>query len=214
MSYSRAVRQEPAHVRVAAVVIMIATTVSLVRVLALIAVVSPDFFLRALAPVALLTLVTLFPCWSFWRLARHEPPPVPDPQNPTQLRSAMLFAGMYVLILFALAATKKYVGGHAVYGVAALSGLTDLDAVTLSTARLFNDGAVLAAQGLADGGPGRAGESVVQGGRDSVLAGGRLFPPDPAAVRRAAGSRSGNHRLLAKLIHSPSVCRTMRPSTM
>jgi uncharacterized membrane protein (DUF4010 family) len=177
VSYSRAVRQKPAHVRVAAVVIMIATTVSLVRVLALIAVVSPDFFLRALVPVALLTLVTLFPLLVIWRLARHEPPPVPDPQNPTQLRSAMLFAGMYVVILFALAATKKYVGGHAVYGVAALSGLTDLDAVTLSTARLFNDGAVLAAQGWRMVVLAALANLLFKAGVTAVLAGGRLFRP-------------------------------------
>ena len=175
VSYSRAVRQEPAHVRVSAVVIMIATAVAFVRVLVLIAVVSQEFFLRALAPIALLTVVTLFPLLVIWQRARHEPPAVPNPQNPTQLRSAILFAGMYVLVLFALAATKEYVGGHVVYGVAWLSGLTDLDAVTLSTARLVSTGAVAAAQGWRMVVLASLANLSFKAGVVAVLAGGRLF---------------------------------------
>jgi uncharacterized membrane protein (DUF4010 family) len=147
VSYSRAARRQPAHRRVAAAVIMIATTVAFVRVLTLIGVTSPKFFLDALAPITALTLVTLIPMVIIWRRARREPPAVPDPQNPTQMRQAIFFAAIYVLVLFALAATKQRLGGGAVYGVAALSGLTDLDAVTLSTARLVNTGALAATQG-------------------------------------------------------------------
>ncbi len=177
VSYSRTVRQEPTHVRVAAVVIMIATTVSFVRVLTLIAVVSPEFFRQALPPIALLTLATLFPLLVIWRRARREPPAIPNPENPTQLRSAIFFAGMYVVVLFALAATKKYVGGQAVYGVAALSGLTDLDAVTLSTARLVKEGAVVAAQGWRMVVLASLANLLFKAGVVAVLAGGRLFRP-------------------------------------
>jgi uncharacterized membrane protein (DUF4010 family) len=175
VSYSRVVRQGSAHVRVAAVVIMIATTVSFVRVLTLIAVVSAEFFLQAFAPIAVLTLVTLFPLLVIWRRARHEPPAVPNPQNPAQLRPAIFFAGMYVVVLFALAATKQYVGGHAVYGVAALSGLTDLDAVTLSTARLCSAHAVVAAQGWRMVVLASLANLSFKAGVVAVLAGGRLF---------------------------------------
>ena len=35
-----------------------------------------------------------------------------------------------------LAAAKTYLGGHGLYAVAVLSGLTDMDAITLSTSRL------------------------------------------------------------------------------
>jgi uncharacterized membrane protein (DUF4010 family) len=177
VSYSRAAGQEPAHTRVAAVVIMIASTVAFVRVLALIGVASQDFFLQALAPIACLTLVTLVPLLVIWRRARREPPAVPNPQNPTQLRQAIFFAAMYVLVLFALAATKKYVGGHAVYGVAALSGLTDLDAVTLSTARLVNTGALAAAQGWRMVVLASLANLLFKAGVVAALAGGRLFRP-------------------------------------
>ena len=175
VSYSRVVRRDPAHVRVAAVVIMIATTVAFVRVLTLMAVVSQEFFLQASAPIGFMTLVTLIPLAVIWRRARREPPAVPDPQNPAQLHPAIFFAAMYVVVLFALAATKKYVGGHAVYGVAALSGLTDLDAVTLSTARLVNTGAVAAAQGWRMVVLASLANLVFKAGVVAALAGGRPF---------------------------------------
>ena len=177
VSYSRTVRRESSYFRVAAVVIMIATTVAFVRVLTLIAIVSPEFFRQALAPIALLTLVTLFPLLVVWRQARRGPPAVPNPQNPTQLRPAIFFAGMYVVVLFALAATKKYLGGHAVYGVATLSGLTDLDAVTLSTARLCGARAVEAAQGWRMVVLASLANLLFKAGVVAVLAGGRLFRP-------------------------------------
>ena len=57
-------------------------------------------------------------------------------QNPTQLRSALVFGVLYATVLFTLEAAKLFSGGQGLYGVAALSGLTELDAITLSTARM------------------------------------------------------------------------------
>jgi uncharacterized membrane protein (DUF4010 family) len=61
---------------------------------------------------------------------------MPEQGNPTQLKSALLFGGMYALVLFALTWAKKYVGDEALYAFAALSGLTDMDAITLAMARI------------------------------------------------------------------------------
>jgi uncharacterized membrane protein (DUF4010 family) len=72
---------------------------------------------------------------------------MPEQANPTQLKSAVFFAGMYALVLVALAAAKTYLGPEALYGVAGLSGLTDMDAITLSVARMSNDNAWVASEG-------------------------------------------------------------------
>ena len=61
---------------------------------------------------------------------------MPEQQNPTQLKSAIVFAAMYAIVLFGLAAAEEYLGGQGLYMVAGLSGLTDMDAITLSTAEL------------------------------------------------------------------------------
>jgi uncharacterized membrane protein (DUF4010 family) len=70
---------------------------------------------------------------------RKEPAQAPTHENPTQIKSAVVFGAMYALVLFALAAAQRFfgdLGQQAMYVVAAISGLTDLDAITLSTARM------------------------------------------------------------------------------
>ena len=59
-----------------------------------------------------------------------------EQQNPTQLTSAVVFGVMYAGVLLALAVAKHYWNGRGLYAVAFLSGLTEMDAITLSTARL------------------------------------------------------------------------------
>jgi uncharacterized membrane protein (DUF4010 family) len=51
-------------------------------------------------------------------------------------------------VLFALAAAKQFIGGGGLYMVAGLSGLTEMDAITLSTARMsLTDQTIMATVG-------------------------------------------------------------------
>jgi uncharacterized membrane protein (DUF4010 family) len=43
------------------------------------------------------------------------------------------------VVLFAVAAVKDHFGEQALYAVAVISGLTDVDAITLSTAEMVSD---------------------------------------------------------------------------
>ena len=150
VSYSRQARGNAPNVRAAAIVILIASTVVYVRVLVEIAVVTaaaPDFLYHAAAPVGILMGLTLLPALALWLRARRRPAPMPEPENPTQMKSAVVFALMYALVLFALAAAEEYVGQRGLYAVAALSGLTDMDAITLSTARMSLKDPKVAAEG-------------------------------------------------------------------
>jgi len=122
--------------RAAAIVVMIASTVVFVRVLVEIAVVAPAFLSTAGPPVVALMLLTMVPAFAAWYRVRKEPSRMPEQENPTQLKSALLFGGMYALVLFALAWAKEYVGNEALYVLAVLSGFTDMDAITLATARM------------------------------------------------------------------------------
>ncbi len=54
---------------------------------------------------------------------------------------------MYALVLFALEAARQYVGGQGLFVVAGLSGLTDMDAITLSTAQMSAHDSAIAAGG-------------------------------------------------------------------
>jgi uncharacterized membrane protein (DUF4010 family) len=115
---------------------MIASTIVFVRVLVEIAVVAPQFLRTTLPPLAVLMMLCALPSFFVWHRVRREPSQMPEQQNPTQLKSAIVFGLMYAAVLFALAAAKKYAGNEALYPVAILSGLTDMDAITLSTADL------------------------------------------------------------------------------
>jgi uncharacterized membrane protein (DUF4010 family) len=136
VSYSRQAKENLFDGRTAAIVIMIASAVSFVRVLIAVLVVSPDFFLVVSGPVGIMMGLTLLPAMMIWLFGRRESKAMPDQKNPTQMKSALVFGVMYVGVLFALAAAKQYIGGRGLFLVAGISGLTEMDAITLSTARM------------------------------------------------------------------------------
>jgi uncharacterized membrane protein (DUF4010 family) len=136
VSYARQANGDVRAARTAAIVIMIASTVSFIRVLAATAVVSPEFFVTVLPSVSILMVLTLLPSAFLWFRSRREPGQMPEQRNPTQLKSAVVFGLMYAVVLAGLAAAKFYLGGRGLYLVAGLSGLTEMDALTLSTARM------------------------------------------------------------------------------
>jgi uncharacterized membrane protein (DUF4010 family) len=150
LSYSRRTRSNPPLARSAAIVIMLASAVVFVRIVVLIGVVAPEFLKRAAAPFLILAVLSLAPVLVEWRRARREPSEMPQLSNPTQLRSAILLGVMYAIVLLALAATREYLGHfgeQALYVVAGVSGLTDVDAITLSTARMSRTDPMIAVEG-------------------------------------------------------------------
>ncbi|MGA2499471.1 MAG: DUF4010 domain-containing protein, partial [Tepidisphaeraceae bacterium] len=60
-------------------------------------------------------------------------------KNPFSLTVACKFALFFVLVLLVVKWVQTHVPGRGVYGVAALAGLTDVDAITLSMAGLARD---------------------------------------------------------------------------
>ncbi|HEY9431853.1 MAG TPA: DUF4010 domain-containing protein, partial [Blastocatellia bacterium] len=147
VSYAKRAAAAPGAIGPAAIVIMIASTVVFARLLLEIATVAPAF-LPAAAPwlVALLILsaVGSFALW-LWSDKDHDE--MPAQENPSELKSALLFGLIYAAVLFVVAAVKELYGNRGLYVVAALSGLTDVDAITLSTAQLVNAGRLNADDG-------------------------------------------------------------------
>ena len=62
--------------------------------------------------------------------------------NPAELWPALAFAALYVGVLIAVAFVREHFGEAGVYGVAVIGGLTDVDAITLSTADLTQRGSL------------------------------------------------------------------------
>lgn len=142
VSYSRRARGNPAYEGPAQLVIMLASGVVYVRVLAEISVVAPGFVGVAAGPMGVMLAVSLGLAFAVWVSSRNGGGELPERENPTELRVALYFAGLYAAVLLAVAAGKHYLGDRGLYVVAGLSGLTDMDAITLSTSRMVVEGAV------------------------------------------------------------------------
>ncbi|HUG91064.1 MAG TPA: MgtC/SapB family protein [Planctomycetaceae bacterium] len=140
VSYARRTREADGLAGAAALVIMIASTVVYLRVLLEIAVVSPGFLKTAAGPVLAMFGFSVLLCLAMLTLAARNSGEMPQPGNPTEIKSALVFAGLYAVVLLAVAAAREFLPPEWLYAVAVVSGLTDMDAITLSSARLVQSG--------------------------------------------------------------------------
>ncbi len=137
-SYARHRSQSPGTIALAAFVIVSASAVVFARLLVLIGATSPAFLSSAVAPIStMLGTVGLLAAW-FWFATRHETSAMLSQENPADLKPAVFFAGLYAIVLIATAAARDYLGESGLYAVAILSGLTDMDAITLSVSQLVS----------------------------------------------------------------------------
>lgn len=120
--------------------ILLAWTIMFVRVIAEIAVVNPGLLPRLALPYGVMALTTLCIVAYFYRkTAAHrrkspEPSSDVDIKNPFSLSSAIKFGLFFALVLLLVKITRHYLPATGLYAVAALVGLTDVDALTLSMA--------------------------------------------------------------------------------
>jgi uncharacterized membrane protein (DUF4010 family) len=142
VSYSRRTREEAEGAAMGSVVIMIATAVVIVRVLIEIAIVAPRILAAVAIPLGIVLVVSILLSFLVWSRFGRQRVEMSEQHNPTMLRSALLFAGLYAVVLLAVAWVGDSLGDVGLYGLAALAGLTDVDAITLSTAKMANLGQI------------------------------------------------------------------------
>ncbi len=136
VSYARRTRHDSQAASSAALVILIASTVAFVRILGEVAIVAPRLLPQMGLPLAAMFVWMLLLSLGWYFFGRDDTTRLPEPSNPAELKSALVFGVIYALVLLAVAATKDYFGNRGLYAVALVSGLTDMDAITLSTSRL------------------------------------------------------------------------------
>jgi uncharacterized membrane protein (DUF4010 family) len=120
-----------------------------------------------------MALVPLLATWIITQRLSHRPfaapepqpskPELPEPQpskpqpskpvklgNPIDLKSALLYSGGLTLLLVLVRAAQAWLGASGIYLLSALSGIADVDAVSLSLAASANNGlsTKVAAQGI------------------------------------------------------------------
>ena len=154
LSMSRQSRERPAESRDCSLAILLACTVMVWRVGLLVGIVN----MKALAALWPALLVVSLPgaLWCSWRLlhggaAGASAGDCSELSNPLSLRIAFQFGILYAAIIFVVKATIALAGNAGVLAVSGLSGLIDLDAITLSLSQMLGSGTLsvtTASQGI------------------------------------------------------------------
>jgi uncharacterized membrane protein (DUF4010 family) len=154
VSYARRSHDPATNGTLSAQAIMTANTVSVLRVIALLALFTQSQVVPMLPPLgAMVGIMAILSLVTFW-LGRHAKAEMPPQGNPTELKGALLFAAVYTVVKLATAWGKATFGGtatvvnptgaaaKALYVIGGISGLTDMDAITLSMSGSVNNASV------------------------------------------------------------------------
>ena len=141
VGYARLTKIQSGRDHVAVMVVWVASGIVFIRLLIEIAAVAPSLLSAAGPPMLLMIAAFAVVAAVAWRSGARSPKEMPiEPSNPTELKSAILFGVIYAVVLLLVAAAQDWAGGAGLYLAASVSGLTDVDALTLSTSRLVQTG--------------------------------------------------------------------------
>jgi len=146
MVFARHARENPAMAATATLVILLANLIMVARILGIAWALSQSVVPLLLLGCTLAILIGGVVIALNWRqLAGRDALPVPETRNPTELRAALGFGLLYAGVLLCAAWLSDIAGRGGLYLLAFVSGLTDVDAITLSTLRLLSVGKLEAA---------------------------------------------------------------------
>lgn len=146
LSYSRNTRTSNHFMVFNGLIILIAWSTLYIRVFLELYSVAPEF--NVTFPLFLMTIVSAISIFILWKKSRHKFQGMKLPYTPTGLLAALTFALSYSAILYAFSYLKDYVGDSGLAFLSFLSGILDVDAITLSTGRLVNKGLISHQEGF------------------------------------------------------------------
>jgi uncharacterized membrane protein (DUF4010 family) len=145
VSLSKMFRGEPGLIHSYAGGIAVACTIMYLRVWVEAFVVDPSLSVRLALPYLLATGTGLLYVWYLYRRAETANIAFHNPaieKNPLQLSEAVKFGLLFGVVYGAIAFVQGRYGDIGVYVVAFLSGITDVDAITLSLSQMAGEGRV------------------------------------------------------------------------
>ncbi len=137
LSFARMASSKPEYHRVLTAGVLVAAGTMFPRTLLLAALLSSAVAWKLLAPMAVMAVVCYSVALWFWHTARaeveleHE-----SPGNPLELKSALMFGALLAVVMVLARALREWLGDAGIYLLGALSGITDVDAVTLSVSKM------------------------------------------------------------------------------
>jgi uncharacterized membrane protein (DUF4010 family) len=145
LSMARRARERPEILEPAAFAVILASTVMFVRVLVIVAVVNPALRGEVALPMGLATAGGGAACLALWLRAGRPRSGAQEIAfaNPFDLVAALEFSLLFAVILLGSKAAVTYLGTAGTYAAGLVAGATDVDAITLSMAKLAGDGGPL-----------------------------------------------------------------------
>lgn len=142
VSYARKTKDADIIDKLSAFVIVGASTIALVRIVIEMGVVIPEKLPQMILPIAVEFVIMVALCvFLFYNIQKgKKEDKMPEPKNPAQLKTAVVFGLLYGIILLAVAFVNEEFENDALYVVAIISGLTDVDAITLSLSQIMKQG--------------------------------------------------------------------------
>lgn len=140
VSFAQRSKQNSDLARLLALGAIIASTTMFPRLLLEISAVNSALLPNIIFPLMSMMAAGLIAAGWFWRMERSRQPTTEMQfTNPFSIMPALKFALLFVLILFIAKAALDFIGTRALYFTAVLAGLTDVDAITLTVARLARE---------------------------------------------------------------------------
>lgn len=139
--YSRHAKSHEGLARLALVVILIANLVVMVRLSILAGLLQPGLLPRLLPALGGgLALGLVVAAWAWRHMGAPDGMPELEVKNPAEIRTALTFGCIYAVVLLLSAWLSDIAGSQGLYAISLVSGLTDVDAITLSSLRLYGLG--------------------------------------------------------------------------
>lgn len=137
LHFSRLSKKRPAMRNLLAAGILVASGTMFPRVVFIATLINPALFAPLLVPMTVMTLATLCGAWLVWHGGGRQAPDEMAPMsNPLELKPALFFGGLLVLVMLLGEATTNYFGESGIYWLAGLSGVADVDAINLTLSRM------------------------------------------------------------------------------
>lgn len=122
--------------------ILLAWSIMFIRVIVEVAALNRPLLEHMWLPMAAATLALLAYCgFLYFKKQASENESADDFSNPFELKSALIFGLFYAVIILIANTAQLYFGDTGIYLSSIVSGLADVDAITLSMAELSQEGA-------------------------------------------------------------------------
>ncbi|MFP4529842.1 MAG: MgtC/SapB family protein [Halodesulfurarchaeum sp.] len=140
VSMAEKTRAVPALYHVTAFSAVVASVVMFPRALVEVAVINPELLPLVAIPLGAMTVTGIVIGGVMYWLAEIDRDVETSLKNPFHLRTALVFGALFAVVLLVSEYSNAYLGVSGVYGTAFVTGLADIDAITLSLSTLSAKG--------------------------------------------------------------------------